>query len=92
MILHHLAKRFGHVPARVCVVANIGDTVGREIALAHRHDVVADLFVDPRVDTMDDDEIEYSKIRAELVDAAMMQFDVGKPQNAGRFLRDVDLV
>ena len=40
---------------------------------------------------MDDDKIEYSKIRAELVDAAMMQFDVGKPQSAGRFLRDFDL-
>jgi hypothetical protein len=88
---HHVANHSVRRPPGQRVVADIGDTIRREILAADRQHPVADLRRDPRVDAVRDDVVEGAVLRADRGDVVLAQLDVGQAGSGDQRLAGPDL-
>ena len=91
VIAHHVPDDLPHVPARIGVVADIGDAVLGEVVDGDAQDLVLHLRIDPREHAVADDVVERPPLVVDVDDRCLPDPDVGQPERLDRRLRGLDL-
>ena len=73
MVQHHLAKNVPRVPARPRVVTQIHDALRRKQIAAERHETVANVGRNPRIESVRDDVVELAGIPIEIAEILLAQ-------------------
>ncbi len=90
VIQHHVAQRAQHVPARIHVVADKCEPVGRQVLLAEGQQGFARIGRHPGIDAVRDDVIEFPQCRRRA-QVETCQTDVAQPHGPGCRLSGLNL-